>query len=49
VFAYAASDLRNQPDKLGGGAYLWSLTRRMQREANQMVERREKSELFSGR
>jgi hypothetical protein len=49
VFAYAASDLRNQPDNLGGGAYLWSLTRRMRREANQMVERREKSEFFLGR
>jgi hypothetical protein len=49
VFAYAAADIWTQPDKLGGGAYLWSLTRRMQREANQMVERREKSELFLGR
>lgn len=49
VFAYAAADIWSQPDKLGSGAYLWSLTRRMQREANQMVESREKSELFLGR
>jgi hypothetical protein len=49
VFAYAAADIWTQPDKIGGGAYLWSLTRRMQREANQMVESREQSELFLGR
>jgi Phosphotransferase enzyme family len=48
VFAYAAADIGTQPAKAGCGAYLCSLTRRMQREANQMVERREKSELFLG-
>jgi hypothetical protein len=46
VFAYAAADTGTQVAKPGVEAYLCSLTARMQREAKQIEERRQKSEVF---